>query len=222
MMRVVTCCRRDAGFGGVGDPMGRMSAGGRQAHDECIQRQSPQWLSRCGFMSYIQGYCCIEPPWHHQYRCDGRSARGISRVTGQQALARMSRGKILGLGFVFLWFLIGGVAHFAATSSEMRIMPPFIPWPRAAVLVSGAFELLGAMGLLVRRSRTSAGFGLFMLTLAVTPANIYMLERSELFGVPYWLLVMRLPVQGALLALILWSSGAWDHLRRLCRPAPLQ
>jgi len=89
------------------------------------------------------------------------------------------------LGFVFLWFLIGGVAHFAATAIEMRIVPPYIPSPRAAVLVSGALELLGAVGLLVRSTRRAAGIGLFMLTIAVTPANIFMLHRSELFAVPY-------------------------------------
>jgi uncharacterized membrane protein len=56
--------------------------------------------------------------------------------------------KLFGLGFVFLWFLIGGIAHFAATSAEIRIVPPYIPWPRVAVLVSGGAELVGALGLL--------------------------------------------------------------------------
>jgi uncharacterized membrane protein len=54
-----------------------------------------------------------------------------------------------GLIFVFLWFAVGGVAHFAATRLEMSIVPPLIPWPHAVVLVSGAFELLGAAGLLL-------------------------------------------------------------------------
>jgi hypothetical protein len=52
--------------------------------------------------------------------------------------------KRLGLIVVFLWFLFGGVAHFALTEMEMRIVPPAMPWPRAAVLISGVFELLGA------------------------------------------------------------------------------
>jgi uncharacterized membrane protein len=85
-------------------------------------------------------------------------------------------------------------------------VPPYIPWPRAVVWVSGAFELLGAAGLLHRPTRRSAGIGLFVLTLAVTPAHIYMLQRPELFSVPYWALVLRLPLQAALLALIVWSS----------------
>jgi uncharacterized membrane protein len=87
-------------------------------------------------------------------------------------------------------------------------VPPWMPWPRAAVLVSGVFELLGAAGLLISRTRTSAGNGLFALTIAVTPAHIYMLERPELFNIPYWVLIARLPLQVALLCLIWWTTCA--------------
>jgi uncharacterized membrane protein len=127
---------------------------------------------------------------------------------------RMSRGRVAGLGFVFLWFLIGGIAHFAKTDLEMRIVPPYMPSPRAAVLVSGVFELLGAVGLLVPRTRLAAGVGLFLLTIAVTPAHIYMLQRPDLLGVPFWALVLRLPMQVALLGLIAWSTGVVDHFKR--------
>lgn len=112
-----------------------------------------------------------------------------------------------GLAFVFIWFAVGGVAHFAATRLEMSIVPPYVPWPRVAVWVSGIFELVGAAGLIFRSTRRAAGWGLFLLTLAVTPANIYMLQRSDLFPVPVWMLVLRLPVQVGLLALILWSTA---------------
>jgi uncharacterized membrane protein len=125
-----------------------------------------------------------------------------------------SVGKRVGLMLVFLWFFVGGIAHFAATGLEMSIVPPFIPWPRATVLVSGVFELLGAFGLLIRSTRRAAGLGLFLLTIAVTPANIYMLQHAELFSVPHWALVLRLPVQAALLGLIAWSSGAPSRARR--------
>ena len=106
-------------------------------------------------------------------------------------MQRRQIGLKLGLGFVFLWFAIGGVAHFAATSTEMRIVPPYIPWPRAVVLVSGAFELLGAAGLLLKQTRRAAGIGLFALTIAVTPVHIYMLQRPDLFAVPYLALILR-------------------------------
>lgn len=117
------------------------------------------------------------------------------------------RAKKLGLSIVFLWFLIGGIAHFVATEAEMRIVPPDIPWPRFVVLASGAFELLGALGLLINCTRRLAGWGLLALTLAVTPAHIFMLLSPELFSVPYWALVARLPVQVALLWLVAWSTA---------------
>jgi uncharacterized membrane protein len=117
------------------------------------------------------------------------------------------RGRRVGLIIVFLWFFIGGIAHFAATELEMSIVPPYIPWPRLTVLVSGVFELLGAAGLLLQPTRFAAGIGLFVLTLAVTPAHIYMLQRPDLFpAVPYWALILRLPLQAALLVLIAWST----------------
>jgi uncharacterized membrane protein len=123
-----------------------------------------------------------------------------------QASQDNAKGKLAGIAFVFLWFSIGGIAHFALTETEMRIVPPYIPWPRAAVLVSGVAECLGAIGLLWRPTRRAAGIGLFLLTLAVTPAHIYMLQQPALFGVPLWALWLRLPLQAALLALIAWST----------------
>lgn len=124
------------------------------------------------------------------------------------ALEGLSRWRLAGIVFVFLWFFLGGIAHFVATTTEMRIVPPAVPLPRAVVLVSGVFELLGAAGLLPGRTRRAAGIGLFVLTLAVTPAHIYMLQRPELFGVPYWVLIARLPIQAALLVVIAWSTAA--------------
>ncbi len=115
-----------------------------------------------------------------------------------------------GLVVVFLWFAIGGVFHFTATELEMRIVPPWFPWPRFATLTSGVFEWLGAAGLLWRPTRRAAGVGLMLLTIAVTPAHIYMLQRPDLFAsIPCWALWARLPLQLALLALIGWSCRVW-------------
>jgi uncharacterized membrane protein len=120
--------------------------------------------------------------------------------------APLPRARRFALGFVFIWFFVGGIAHFAATDLEARIVPPWIPWPHATVLASGVFELLGAFGILWPPTRRRAGIGLVLLTIAVTPANVYMLQRPELFGIPEWALVLRLPLQAALLALIAWST----------------
>ena len=119
----------------------------------------------------------------------------------------MSLGRKAALAWVFLWFFIGGIAHFAATNAEMRIVPPWLPAPRLLVLISGVFELLGAFGVLYRPTRHAAGWGLILLTIAVTPANIHMLDQASQYpSVPYWALVLRLPIQVALLVCIWWST----------------
>lgn len=130
----------------------------------------------------------------------------------------MTAARRAGVGLVFVWFLVGGLAHFAFTELEMRIVPPWVPWPRAAVLVSGVCELLGAAGLLWAPTRRAAGIGLFALTLAVTPAHIYMLQQPELFDVPDVALLLRLPLQVALLVLIAWSTIAVPARRRPVSP----
>ncbi|MDQ6684483.1 MAG: hypothetical protein M3Z16_05085, partial [Pseudomonadota bacterium] len=53
------------------------------------------------------------------------------------------------------------------------------------------------------------------LTLAVTPANVSMLQHADAFpNVPYWALVARLPLQLALLALIVWSTRLLTPMHR--------
>ena len=107
------------------------------------------------------------------------------------------------LAFVFCWFALGGAAHFLFTDAEMRIVPPWVPWPRPVVLVTGVLELLGAAGLLLQSTRRAAAWSLFAFTVAVTPANVYMLEQASAYpAIPYWALVLRLPLQLVLLALI--------------------
>ena len=131
----------------------------------------------------------------------GRRLRRRAPPTGPSGIQRV------GVGIVFAWFFIGGIAHFALTQQEMRLVPPYIPWPHAAVLVSGVLELIGAAGLLRASTRRAAGYLLFAVTIAVTPVHVWMLQTFELWPVPYWALVARLPLQVALLALILWSTS---------------
>lgn len=116
------------------------------------------------------------------------------------------RRNFAGVAFVFLFFLFGSSLHFLKTDTEVSIMPPYIPYPYAAVILSGLFELIGALGLMSRTTRCYAGIGLFLLTIAVSPVHIFMLQHAERFpAVPYWALVVRIPLQFLLLWLIYWS-----------------
>ena len=121
----------------------------------------------------------------------------------------MNKLKIVGMAFVFLWFMGGGVMHFISPEFFLAIMPPSLPYHEAAVAISGVFEIIGAVGLLFQRTRRMAGIGLFVLTLAVSPANIYMSLNPELFpDVSDLALTLRLVIQVLLLACIWWSTAA--------------
>ncbi len=115
--------------------------------------------------------------------------------------------KRVALNFVCFWFLIGGIGHFARSDWFVQIVPPYLPQPLLLVWISGAFELLGAAGLLFASTRTAAGNGLALLTVCVTPANVYMLQQHQLFPqFPLSVLVLRLLVQVALIACIIWCT----------------
>ena len=115
--------------------------------------------------------------------------------------------QILARLFIFTWFFLGGIMHFAKPDLFLRIVPPIVPYPLAAVYVTGMFELLGAIGLCIETTRSYVGYGLILLTIAVTPANIYMLQHAALFSeVPRWALVAMLPFQLCLIWLIWWCS----------------
>jgi uncharacterized membrane protein len=119
----------------------------------------------------------------------------------------MRYARYAGLAIVFAWFFLGGISHFTKVDFFLAIVPPYVPFPLAAVYVSGVFEILFAIGILIPATREWAGNLLILLTLAVTPANVHMWLHPDLFpDVSPTFLSIRLVVQILLLALIWWST----------------
>lgn len=102
-----------------------------------------------------------------------------------------------------------GALHFVNPLPFVKIVPALLPAPLLLVYVSGAFEILGGLGLLWPRTRRAAGWGLVALYLAVFPANINMAVNGIQLGadaLPEWALWARLPLQLVLIAAALWVS----------------
>jgi uncharacterized membrane protein len=99
-------------------------------------------------------------------------------------------------------FILGGIGHFLATDVYMKIMPPYLPYHRALVLLSGVFEVALGLLLLVPATSRFAAWGLIALLVAVFPANVTMYQHPERFNLSPALLLLRLPLQGLL---ILWA-----------------
>ena len=119
----------------------------------------------------------------------------------------MTPGKKIGLAVVFLFFLFGGIGHFVATDFFVKIVPPYVPHPRAMVLLSGVIELALAFSLFSARLRPWTGYALMALICVVSTANIHMSMNPHLFPeMPEWALTLRLVLQVGLLYLVWWST----------------
>jgi uncharacterized membrane protein len=104
-------------------------------------------------------------------------------------------------------FVAAGVYHFVNPGFYVRIMPPYLPWHYELVLLSGAFETLGGVGLLIPRLRRAAAWGLIALLVAVFPANVHVALNAELFpGVPQAVWWARLPLQAVFIGWAYWFT----------------
>jgi uncharacterized membrane protein len=103
-----------------------------------------------------------------------------------------------------------GVLHFARPKPFVRIVPKFLPAPLALVYISGFFEILCGLGLLIPGTRAWAAWGLIALYIAVFPANIYMLTENISLNpkkpIPRWALWARLPFQFLFMAWAFWFT----------------
>ena len=100
---------------------------------------------------------------------------------------------LFGLSLFFIYF---GIDHFINPEFYLSIMPPAFPLHAEAVYISGFFEILGGMSVLIAPLRKIAGWGLVALLICVYPANIYMAITPETFpDISRGLLYFRLPLQ---------------------------
>ncbi len=114
-------------------------------------------------------------------------------------------------------FLFAGFIHLIDPELFLPVMPPWIPFHLPCIMVSGVFELLGGVGLLIPESRVQffVGWGLVLLLIAVFPANIYMAAANiKVHGFPAepWMGWARLPLQPLLIMGILWSTSIWPKV----------
>jgi uncharacterized membrane protein len=79
---------------------------------------------------------------------------------------------------VALPLLVSGIAHFTRTALVATLIPPFFPYRPQLVLVSGAMELAGALGLLLPAFTRTASACLAVLMIAIFPANVYAANQN--------------------------------------------
>ena len=117
------------------------------------------------------------------------------------------RGRRVLLFVVAAFFVFAGVSHFTNAEFFVSIVPAYLPAPHALVVISGVFEVLGGLGVLLAATRKWACWGLIALLVAVYPANIHMAMHPELFPeMSPGALYARLPIQFLFAWCVWWST----------------
>jgi uncharacterized membrane protein len=114
-----------------------------------------------------------------------------------------------------LFYMAGGVNHFWHESIYRRIMPGHYTHPDGWVLLTGAAEILGGIGLLHPRTRRAAAAGIALMLVGYFDVHIFMLRHRERFpDVPHWALVGRIGLQFLLIAWALQLARCENRLAR--------
>jgi uncharacterized membrane protein len=108
-----------------------------------------------------------------------------------------------------LMFIFTGMSHFTRMRHDMaRMVPSIFPARMGMVYFTGVCELLGAIGLIVPRTRMAASLALIVMLLALFPANVKAArDRLTLRGRPATALWLRTPMQLLFIGMLWWVSG---------------
>ena len=115
--------------------------------------------------------------------------------------------KLITIVIMAYFYINVGIKHFTEPEWFLQIYPPFLPFGLAAVYISGFFEVLFGIMLLIPKTRYYAGWGLIVLLIAVFPANIYLAYTNgaamDISATVAW---GRLPFQALFIGLAYWHS----------------
>ena len=104
-------------------------------------------------------------------------------------------------------FILAGINHFLNPQFYLKMMPPVLPAHLFLNYLSGAFEILFGILLLIPRFSRLAAWLIIALLIAVFPANIYMAMNPQMFpDISPTALYLRLPLQLVLIAWAFWFT----------------
>jgi uncharacterized membrane protein len=118
-----------------------------------------------------------------------------------------------------LFFLFTAIGHFIRTEEMAAMLPAFVPYRNEMIYLTGALELLGAIGVWIPGLTRLTGLLLILMLIGILPSNIYSAINRVDFGGhgagPVYLLI-RIPFQ---LFVIWWTYFATGQKWLQRRPA---
>ena len=104
-----------------------------------------------------------------------------------------------------IFYIIVGIKHFQDPSWFVQIVPPILPFKYELVYISGFFEILLGILLMIPKFQSIAAKGLMALLICVYPANIYLAQTNGVaLGISPLIAWSRLPFQFVFIGLAYW------------------
>jgi uncharacterized membrane protein len=98
-------------------------------------------------------------------------------------------------------YVFAGIMHFIKPKIYMRIMPTYLPNHKLLVLLSGVAEIILGIAICFKEIRSLAVYGIIAMLVVFLSVHFYMLSGEKASaGIPKWLLILRIPIQFALMA----------------------
>jgi uncharacterized membrane protein len=129
----------------------------------------------------------------------------IKIINKEQDLALSAR---IAMSIMLVFTAIG---HFAFTKGMSMMIPEFIPFKISVIYLSGIFEILLAVALLIPKFQTVSGWALIIFLLLMLPANVYAsvnnvnYQKGTFDGNGLIYLWFRIPLQ---LLFIIWTYAS--------------
>tara|TARA_B100001248_G_scaffold158578_1_gene119513 strand:- start:664 stop:1032 length:369 start_codon:yes stop_codon:yes gene_type:complete len=113
--------------------------------------------------------------------------------------------KVISVYVMGIFYIIVGIKHFQDPSWFVQIVPPILPYKYELVYISGFFEVLLGILLMIPRFQSIAAKGLIALLICVYPANIYLAQTNGVaLGISPLIAWGRLPFQFVFIGLAYW------------------
>jgi uncharacterized membrane protein len=132
----------------------------------------------------------------------------LLRGLGALGVRWLSSWREAGRLALVVMFLFTGFSHFSGLKHDfVAMIPDPLPNDLWVIYLTGVFEIAGAVGLLIPRTRRLAGVCLALLLVAMFPANVNAVTNGIALGgnapTPLW---VRAPMQLLYVGLVWWTS----------------
>jgi uncharacterized membrane protein len=113
--------------------------------------------------------------------------------------------------FIVIFYFLGGINHFVNPDFYLPLIPPFFSHPELINIISGAAEIILAIGLAIPRTRNVASYLVILMLLAFIPSHVYFIQIGSCIGeglcTPEWVGWVRLVLIHPFLIYWAWIAG---------------